>query len=312
MQVTSVIIDDGSSQLKATRELSGKILQKLIPSSVVDKIRSGGNGFAAHDGSWKIDGNDYTVDSSFADRIGTDQSDRYQFSDMNTVLIHEVLRQMDLGGKDVDLSVTLPVNMFFKDYIRNDELIAKKKAACLRAITNNANHAPANIKSIGVFPESVGAVWDWVYDEKGNEVNSANRILVVDIGGTTTDVTVIAGDDSIEHGETFQIGVEKIRKELATLMDARPTAPQMDEILKTRSCGEKLIEKACREAVRDIAQKLSTYQNPESYDVILYVGGGAALFGEVLGKEYGGNYLIPENPSMANARGIIKSMIHWK
>ena len=316
MQKNTVVLDDGSSQIKGTREVSGKIVEKVVTSSVVDDVRPGKN-FDAHDGSWEIDGQKYTVDASFADRIPTNNSDRYQFSKMNTVLIHETLRQMGLGGKEVELCVTMPVNMFFKNNLRDKEAIEQKKSACMRKIENLAEHEPATITTVKVFPESVCAVWDWVYDDQGNEVNDGNRILVVDVGGTTTDISVVAGDDSIEYATTLPIGVEKIREKIADLMRdkngiSRPTAPQLDEILKNRSCGEDIIRKACAPAVRDIAQKLSTHQAAESYDAILYVGGGAELFGQALGEEYGGNFIVPKNPSMANARGIIKSMIAWK
>ena len=144
-------------------------------------------------------------------------------------------------------------------------------------------------------------------------------MLIVDIGGTTTDMSIINGVGAIDRQHTSNLGVFDIVNELSTkLIEKRKakTLPRasVDTVLRTGTYRDfnclDMIKASSQKVMRRILNQVNTYEADEmAFDHILYVGGGAALIGEDLAEAYGNRARshIPDNPDLAIARGLIKS-----
>ena len=68
-----------------------------------------------------------------------------------------------------------------------------------------------------------------------------------------------------------------------------------------------IIKAQAQPTIEKIIYQMSAFvDESKNLSAILYVGGGSAFMGKELSEIYGGNSILPENPSMANARGILK------
>lgn len=315
-----VVIDEGSSQVKVCW-LNGKIRSKIIPSRLVEgqKLESSG---AFHDGCYEVNGNTYTV-APFFDRPIRTNTRQYQTSEYNRVLVHEALRLAGFGGQDVTIYCTLPISDFFGERPRNDELIERKKENLLAGVENLAGHKLANIKKVVVWPEAIPAWMDLLINEKGgstmeDEPDERYKIMIVDIGGTTTDMTIIDGNGGLQNFESARRGVfdvaESLKARLIKQFDRVDIeAHQLDTALREKTFANEnisdLIEKSYAPVVRDIHIQMENFVDDSSkLDAVLYVGGGSSLMAKPLAMLYKGHTIIGDELSIA--RGILKKQIN--
>lgn len=313
-----VVIDEGSSQIKVCW-FDGGIKEMVIPSRIVDDGKLNNDG-TFQDGAYDVDGSEYTVSSHFDGSVATNNRD-YQTSEYNRVLVHEALRQAGFGGEDVTIYTTLPISDFFGVKPRNDALIAKKKENLTGGLINMAGHNLANIIDCKVWPEAIPAWLDLMINEQGGpalKVEDSYKIMIVDIGGTTTDLTIIDGKGGMQEFASERKGVFNISDNLSDYIRLdfsrkNVEAHQLDKALREKMFAGKdikpLIEKACKPVIRDIYLRMTNFvDESDNLDAIVYVGGGAALIGKELSKQYGGNTIIGDQVSIA--RGILKKLIN--
>ena len=304
----AIVIDDGSNQVKS----KSKTLKKAIASRVVvGALTQTGNRSGKSERSWFTNGNEYTVSDSSTGTIET-ANDDYQTSDENRVLVHQILLEHDLSGSYADIHVTIPIGRFYKDKVNNQKLIDAKKASLMQPVQNLSGIAPAKVRSVGVWPEAIPAWYDYLLDENGAEIpgRMARRVLIVDIGGTTTDVCEIDGlTGDMGHHESLDYGVFNIMREMQDIQGMR--SYDLFKLEQQLRNNPELTEKACTGVFMQLLKRLEAIQHdPEYYDVILYVGGGSAIMGDRLADQYGyQNGYIPEEPDYAVARGIHKFLL---
>ena len=310
-----IVIDEGSSQVKAVWIENGETRHQVVLSDVIPRAVSQNGGLS--ESSWSIGREEFTVDSSMAGRIRTNVTG-YQVSNANRVLIHETLRRIGMSGQDVSVSVTLPVGEFFRHDMRpNSDRITQKKENVLGEIKNLSGVDSARVVKCLVQPEAIPAFYDHVMNDKGEIINSVRRALIVDFGGTTVDLSILNGTTGgLERFDSIRLGVFNIKQELAGMLRDRFKVARIsdDTITQALSSGmfddmpiSQEIDDAYRNVSNAVLNDMLDFE-PESreFDLILYVGGGSAMVGERIAKQYGGRYQIPTEPHLAIAKGIMK------
>ncbi|MET4696671.1 ParM/StbA family protein [Endozoicomonas lisbonensis] len=331
-----VVVDEGSRQVKVCwQDADGKIQTKVIPSNVNDQQE--GNDFLGnpHDSNYLIKNNEGTDVNYFVfdfesvlDRVDTN-TERYQVSHANRALVHEALRQAGFEGKPVEVVCTLPLSQFFihnGQGRRDDSRIDEKKKNLMGEIANVNSIPAAKITDCRVAPESISAWFNLLFKDDltvDAEKYQATSVLIVDIGGTTTDIAMINGKGHPTSRKTEDVGVfnviDRIRellpskiKDVKTINDV-----QMENLLRTGRFRNQDVQAIIKEAVRPIQTKLVAAmdkfeKDSMSLDYIVLVGGGAALFGQSLSDEYANsgsraNVILPEDAEFYVAKGIMKS-----
>lgn len=321
--VTTVVVDEGSAQIKVTwlDQQTKKIKCFVMPSMVDDEAGTDAIGNVL-DGSYVIKGKEYFVSSKLRNPMTTKRED-YQTSPENRVLAHEALRQAGFGGKKLHVLSTLPISQFFQgDGRRRDNKLIDAKKDNLMGDIQNINGKPlANIVSCGVAPESISGWFDMSIDEHGDwndDLADSQAVMVVDIGGTTTDISVIDGEGTPNRKHSCKSGVFDIANELKAKMIETGKAKSLprahiDNVLRTNTyrnfnCSDLI--KAVSEKIADrILHEMRAFENDaEALDHIVYVGGGAAIIGEYMAEQYGNRQRshIPTDPDLAIARGLMK------
>ena len=321
-ETTEIVIDEGSNQIK-TCWLEGETIRcEVFPSRVVRGAKLDSATEKKMLSTYRVDSLPFTVADDMDKPVGTDIPEEYQVSRYNLILVHEALRRFGFGGQSVSITTTLPVDMYYKDDERNQELIDRKSRNLLRRdIENLAGQELATITGCQVKPESIPAWFDMILNKDGSiriAAGTDHKIMAVDIGGTTTDITIIDGTGRIQEfitvaGGVYQIG-ENLRKILVSVTDFEVLEVfQLERALKTKTFNgsdiSKYIESACDETVTNILRAMRLMKKePKSLAAVLYVGGGAALIGQELGKKYGGKSLFGDEFSIA--RGLLKHKIN--
>lgn len=314
----TVIVDEGSSQIKAVWTHDGQLHTCMIKAKAEYKAMETSAGTIANN-VYHINGHDITAGNNVMNPVTT-TSEHYQTSDINRALVHEVLRQAGFGGQIINLIVTLPVDLFY-----NREKRENKKRHMMQPVTNINGLPLASFNSVMVAPESVPALDGIRLDDDGQELPSwtdFRRMLIVDIGGTTTDITIVNYENQVEHRKSERIGVFNIagtlRERLQNDPDIDAKSPNDDTIditlrtglFRNKTCVKDHIQAASREiAGRLLSAMNSLLPDPDDVDYILYTGGGAPLLELILSEQFGGNTLHHENPEFAVAIGLMKNHI---
>ena len=312
-----VVIDEGSSQIK-TCWIDGSIKELIIPSRIVPESRLTNDG-KFQDGAYKVGADEYTVAANFDDSLPTNTR-QYQTSVFNRILVHESLRLAGFGGEDVTIYTTLPIADFFGVKPINKALIDEKKKNLMGPVESMEGHKLANIVGVRVWPEAIPAWLDLLIDENGQhtlEVDEAYKILIVDIGGTTTDMTVIDGKGNLQKFDSLRKGVFNVAAALKddlkiTTGRTKIENHQIDKALKDKIfAGNSIVEnikKACHHVENEIYYKMLDFASESSnLDAVVYVGGGSALMAERIAKQYKGKTVIGSDLTIA--RGILKQLI---
>lgn len=324
---------------------------KIMTGKISTLIQVGGQGISTTDGrpvgSYLVDGDmEYTCSSAVSSPMQLRTAD-YPTSDANRVLFTHGLTRFSLLEMPVKAAVTLP----FRDYFSSDGAADDKlKDACKANFERGNVHvvgsdAQPEIVSVDVYAEGLSALFDWAIDDDGqftmgwNEMVDTNgEVLIVDIGGSTTDIVSLhmtnepeEGDMIINHGKsgTERVGVLDARAALDelvrnTLSDEGVTGVSghtgnlpsriIERILATGTCtyaGKSWQFASERDsACRGVAQRINSYiksivSNPSAYMAILVVGGGSIVFKDWLDPILPNAIFMDE---FANAKGVLKFM----
>ena len=302
-----VVIDEGSAQAKATfRAENGALATTVVPSRIAEQAKVDINGYS-ESAYFTEEGGEYTVNGDFDDIIRTNISS-YQTSEANRALVHETLRQSGFAGRPVRVVVTLPMNQFFSKVQGspiNQKLISSKKRNILGGIKSAAGHELAEIIDCKVYPEGIPALFDTIRNDDGSlkqGFEDGMKILVVDIGGTTTDVSVVTPNGTIESYDSFNTGVLRVVERFSEL-----AAPEFGLKRIPRALAEEAVKSGRLKNI-NVSEliKRSSRTVLQTILRVLIVGGGAALIGRELAEAMGVDALIPEQPDMAISRGIYK------
>lgn len=183
-----IYIDDGSTHIKMLWEQHGKLFTHLSPNSFK-------RGWSATFGNGKpfnyIAGKEkYSFDLISPDSLTTSNIE-WQYSPLNAVAVQHALQTSGLAPQCVDIVVTLPLAEFYdEDSQYRLDNIERKKQSLLQPVDLN-NGRLFTITRVTVRPESIPAGIALC-----DELSSSNSLLIVDLGGTTLDISQAAGQMS--------------------------------------------------------------------------------------------------------------------
>ena len=325
MKAITVVVDEGSAQTKAcwiepeSGELKTHTIQSMVKEGDWETDMIGN----LQPNNYRVDGTEYYASASI-DNPATTKRKTYQTSDENLVLVHEVLRQAGFGGQDVNLIVTLPISQYFlgDGYKPDADQLDAKKSNVMRDIESPEGVAElARIVKCNVAPEGIPGWYNMLINDNG-ELDEAradfDSVMIVDIGGTTTDVGVISGEGNIRKRTSIDIGVFDLYQDLTkrvmseTHINSVPRR-NMDSILRHRVFRKTdmsaFIEAAAKSVCNAIRHKMDEFEHdPHALDAILYVGGGSSVFGRMLAEKYGNveNSHINEDADLQTAKGLVR------
>lgn len=181
-----VFIDDGSTNIKLQwQENDGIIKQHISPNSFKRE-------WAVSFGDKKIfnytlNGEQYSFDPISPDAVVTTNI-AWQYSDVNVVAVHHALLTSGLPVSEVDIVCTLPLTEYYdRNNQPNTENIERKKANFRKKITLNGGDT-FTIKDVKVMPESIPAGYEVL-----QELDELDSLLIIDLGGTTLDISQVMG-----------------------------------------------------------------------------------------------------------------------
>jgi len=184
-----IYVDDGSTNIKLAWVEDGKVKTFMSPNSFK---REWSMRFGESQGieNYEIEGEQFAYDTQAADAEVTTDT-RYQYSRVNTVAIHHALHASGIKPQPVDITVTLPLSEFLTSgNTPNDANIARKKSSVKRAV--DAQGATNFVVGhVNVLPESIPAGF-----VKLGQLTEDEALLIVDLGGTTLDVSQVKGQMS--------------------------------------------------------------------------------------------------------------------
>lgn len=160
----NIACDDGSTNVKLAwienGEIKTHVSQNAFREGWATPLAFGGKTIY----NYLIDGRKFTHDIGSTSAITTTHTS-FQFDAVSRVAIHHALLTSGLEPQDVELTVTLPVAMFFtSDAQLNEANIEKKKANVMGPITLN-NGETFHVVKVNVMPESVPAA-EYLIDPK--------------------------------------------------------------------------------------------------------------------------------------------------
>lgn len=262
--------------------------------------------------------------------------DGYPLSDLNRVLVNHSLAACGLGDSAVYLITGLPVDQYYKSGAPNNALIDQKIDSLAKPVQRiGAGPAMALIKKQSVISEAIAAFYDALFHPDGSVDQEIEKLIsrrpvgVVDLGGKTLDIVVVAENVSSVYSErsgTSNIGVlqllDKVAERIKSEFDlnANPPRPYVEEACRTKKYelfGEDkdvshIVDEEVTEYLKLVKNYFVTKVNDGSdLGAVLFVGGGSALIQSALGPDafasiYKGKRLIAKDPEYANARGMWK------
>lgn len=325
--IPSVAVDDGFAQVKVVSiDDNGAFKCQSLRSS----IRHGaiasvsGNGavatYSTDDGQTKM---------SVSDEVAGESTrfDGFHTSAMNRILIAHGLMAAGFANQTIDLCAGLPVSDYFLGEARNEELIDRKCRNLnipVESLVPDAGACP-KYRSIEIGCQAIAAFMDYAIDDsfRDREDIAVDRVGVVDVGGRTTDIAVILGGERYDADRcgTENIGVLNIHEAVSSLIrrefktSEKYSADVIDRAVRSGSVrlwGKQIdIKHIIDEAKQETAQKLRNtitrmIGSASDLDAVLFVGGGAALFADMV-KEFP-NGVLPDDPEFSNAKGLLKFM----
>lgn len=324
----AVVVDDGFAHTKVAwmDPDTNKIMTKSIPSlATAGLVATGFDGDVQ--GGYETDGLAFTVGGHLNNPHDT-RDNSYPYSPINRCIVTHALRSAGFGKTDdvtVWLGLTIPMKPFFD--LGRDVVTEKRRESYRKPVAalGSKGSIKIDVDQLRVFPEAASAWVDFMLNDDGSDAADIDQsVAVFDVGGRTTDTAIFrSGVVDKSASGTDYIGVmdiiELIKDETRRIHKADVSIQMAERALRDpKHCvtlwGSDIdITEIVQHAKRRVSESL--YQmamrrigDGASFDVLLFVGGGAAVLGDAL-SEYP-NVQVPHEPEFANARGALKKMIH--
>ena len=340
-----VAIDDGYSVTKIARFSGDGIVTASYPTEVVKGNVPSIGMIGGADSYLYYDENEgaFTV----RERGGGDRIDHneYHVSAYNRVMINHALAQTGPTQK-VNLVVSVPVTVFFSS--DSDRMVERRRKALteFRVFVDEKKTQPiAEIESVSVMPEAVSAYFDFYFNDdlSVNEEIAESNVLVVDIGGRTTDITVVRAGGIVETqaSASYTHGVNNLRKLVGQAISARTgvfdgyensniVSMLAREAIETLTNEGKALVRLSRNRVEDftfetkealanfsrtvadsVRRKIEdTAQLGVRIDFVALVGGGGLVLApylrEFFEKSTFADWYDVKDPQFSNVRGMLK------
>ena len=254
----------------------------------------------------------------------------YACSGMNRAIVQHALQCADLEGSDVRAISGLPVSSFYRNAgVRRMSAIDAKRANLLIPVQPKSAALPVEVTDHDVIPEALAAWYDHVIQEGdgGARIDEARLnlpIAVVDIGGRTTD-TVVVRDQGLLHGSSgsCEIGMLDVKQSLGDALEERFDLDAINDRLLTRALETRVLRLFGRDydisqevfdAKHELVERLYSEVRRQlgravELDRVLFVGGGTLALVDHI-SDWFPNQVIAEQPAFANARGMLKYLLH--
>lgn len=343
MKPILVAVDAGSGNVAVRyNDDTGAVKTFLYRSLVVE-----GNlqtGAVESDTTWITageDGKDETYSVTYGGGRFVNTCDpHYQVSAAHRVLVMNALAQSGLGGREIILADTLPVNQYFHaNRSINTARVEAKKASLRKPVRNYAGkYDMPVIVDVQVYPEAIPAFTSASMDAAYQPVpmfSNANMVMIVDIGRFTCDIAVVNKEYQIPQRRTSENGTRVMLERLHTLIQENEASLGLEETAEysledidmatrrgylgsslqglehLRTDITPLIQQAAEEFWQTInADIRETSRSLSGIDVVLFIGGGANYIGGKLphikscistGKVH---HVVPDEPEKAIVRGV--------
>lgn len=183
-----VFIDEGTTHVKmGWTDAEGKLQFRITPNGIVSghMPESG-----APQTNYTINGQHYAFSPVSASTLPTTHVS-FQYSDLNVLAVHHALHESKLEPQEVDIVVTLPLSEYYNsENARNADNIARKQKIYAAAV-DKMKARPFTVRNVEVRPEAIPAGLLSV-----KQLQDGDSLLIIDIGGTTTDIAQVAWDMS--------------------------------------------------------------------------------------------------------------------
>lgn len=325
LKIENIGLDDGYANIKlAWKDEDGTIRTQKVPSRA--KAGSLGVGSLLDDGpgaamGYETEGERWTVAPGIEGE--STRFPDYNLSSLARVLAHHALVSAGWGGKDVGIATGLPLDRYFRDGKRDDVRIARKIENFSKDVIRLDGGATARIVGHEVFAQGLAAVVDWLVDDSDPR-EQIGPIGVVDIGGQTTDISVVSPGFQIDRGRvrTVDLGVLDVRDLLRRRLQSRFDVYEISDgaIDAALAFGKIRVWNKEVDVIDDTAQVVREVESSlernilsefgkaaSSFETILFVGGGSRIFRSLPARFP--NAVVGPDPEFANARGLLKIRI---
>ncbi|HFD2936418.1 TPA: plasmid segregation protein ParM domain-containing protein [Klebsiella quasipneumoniae subsp. similipneumoniae] len=312
-----IFVDDGSTNIKIAYLDNDKIKTVISPNSFK-------RGWSVPFGEQKVynytlDGENYTFDPISPEALTTTNV-AYQYGDINVIAIHHALLKTGIKPQEVELVVTLPLAEYYDSQNQIiEENIKKKKKNVMRSVSIKGTET-FNVKKVTVLPESIPAGFQLVQN-----LDPTQSLLIVDLGGTTLDISQVLGKMSgisKIHGDP-KVGVSIMTdavKEALSIAKTQGSSYLADDViinrndkeyLKNRINDEKHVDtviNALKESESKLIKRvLDAIDSFEGYTHVMVIGGGANIIADAVQKHTTvkqDRFYVAEQPQFALVNGI--------
>lgn len=291
-----IYIDDGSTNIKLQWK-DDAIRQSISPNSFKREWAVAFAGQLAF--NYMLNGEQYSFDPISPEAVVTTNV-AWQYSDVNVIAVHHALLHCGIEPCEIDVVVSLPLSEYYdKNNQPNKVNIERKKANLLRPVELNGGKTFI-IKHVDVMPESVPAGFEVV-----RNLNELDSLLIVDLGGTTLDISQVMGKMrgiSRIYGDST-LGVSLITnavKEALSVARTKGSSYLADDIIIHRNDASYLASRIndtsrielVREAIENaqhrlVSRVIEAISRFEGYSHVMVIGGGAELIADDVKKHCG-------------------------
>lgn len=312
-----IFIDDGSTNIKMLWEQNGETLTHISPNSFK-------RGWSATFGAGKpfnyiVDDEKYSFDLIAPDALPTNNVE-WQYSPLNVLAVHHALLTSGIEPQDVEIVVTLPLVEFYdEDAQYRLDNIERKKKSLMRSVELNKGTV-FNITKVTVRPESIPAGISLC-----DELKPSHSVLIVDLGGTTLDVSMVAGQmTSVSRifGDS-NLGVSLVTNAVKLALekaDTETSSYNVDQIIINRDDEEFLTDNindpgAIENVKNEIASSIERLRNRvinvisgfKGFSHVIVIGGGAPMVADAIRDHVTvreDRFFVAEEPQLELVRGL--------
>jgi hypothetical protein len=342
-------IDDGNYNCKAFGRSGQEDTMSAVPSLVRKGLSrnrsaidvSGLNGAGYDSSTFIIDGSVYSTGDVKNDSKRSHDRE-YGASAENLAVVHNVLHKAGMSGQDVNIMTGLPFKYYYTPSGDvNKELVDRKKQMFSNPVEDHdGGRAPVHILKHNIMAQGEAAYFDLLIDieyqrqsgglkiigKPNSEIMNSN-VLILDIGGGTTDPVFIKKGGVIDHSRsgTFEYAGYKMISDMEDMVKSSfgiTSELGRDKYQQAIITGELAINAKRIVDVREIRDELveqnfdtiyekmvAIVQGVEDVDIVAPVGGSTLFFAEAIKRRMKDNYIIDVVlPIYANPRGMFKRL----
>ncbi|MFY0667783.1 MAG: ParM/StbA family protein [Alteromonas stellipolaris] len=320
-----VFMDDGYDQMKVGywADVDGK--RTLVAFKYRTSVQMGRHLTAvmgSETGIYIIDGSSYTV-SEYVENDAT-RNKRFAHSDFKIALVHHGLKVAGFGGKNVHIHTTLPISHFFRDGLPDADHINKVKTKFKAEAASADGEQLALIVGHTIQSEAVAAFIAYMLRNGHENVEPIpGAIGVCDIGGNTTDLTVLVPGQQVminhDLSSSREVGVLNIKDDLKKRIQHRfgfdkiPSATISQALdvkkltfLKQEHDIAEDVKMSKVDTAKRVLNVIDEILGDQVLHLMLFCGGGTECLKTELAEEYP-TFESSDFPEFDNLLGLVRA-----